>query len=299
MQDATFSELLRRLQRLDVDPQLPGDAATAAAPAGGAAEDAASHIRAVCQSSANIDFAAALKIACSSRTAKVCTLSPLPLMMHGSPAGSHLLRPEQHTLHQGHGTQVLTQPCRRFSCNAQEQQADEDQAQQAGPEALQDLPGDDGQEEEEEWQLPSAGGLQRASWVTGYRADDFEEADAELDDLPETDYMVRDIPCNVEMACHVSAFEHADMWANPFPYALMSVLPGATCCWAIQLPGQACSTSKQSVVAARELASAANVREPEPDECKRAGRVGRRRCSCRACGRRPWPPFWHDQRLII
>jgi hypothetical protein len=77
MQDATFSELLRRLRRLDVDPQLPGEVAVAAAPDGDA-EDAASQIRAVCQSSADIDFAAALNIACSHRTAKVCTFSTLP-----------------------------------------------------------------------------------------------------------------------------------------------------------------------------------------------------------------------------
>lgn len=71
VQDATFSELLRRLQKLDVDPQLPAEVAAAAAPAEEDAGDAATRIRAVCQSSANIDFAAALEIARRARIAKV------------------------------------------------------------------------------------------------------------------------------------------------------------------------------------------------------------------------------------
>lgn len=70
VQDATFSELLRRLQKLDVDPQLPAAVATAAASEENA-EDAATRIRAVCQSSANIDFGAALEIAQRARVAKV------------------------------------------------------------------------------------------------------------------------------------------------------------------------------------------------------------------------------------
>lgn len=69
LQDATFSELLRRLQKLEVDPQLPTDVA-AAASGEGSPEDAASRIRAVCQSSANIDFEAALDIARRARVAK-------------------------------------------------------------------------------------------------------------------------------------------------------------------------------------------------------------------------------------
>ena len=81
MQDATFSELLRRLQKLDVDPQLPVDVAAVAAPADGDAEDAASRLRAVCQSSANIDFAAALDIASTARTARVWTCSTLPAVI--------------------------------------------------------------------------------------------------------------------------------------------------------------------------------------------------------------------------
>jgi hypothetical protein len=68
--------------------------------------------------------------------------------------------------------------------------------QEAASEVLQSLPGND--EEEEQWQLPAAGALQRASWVTGYSADGFEEADGELDDdLPDTDYAVCGIPCVV------------------------------------------------------------------------------------------------------
>ena len=82
MQDATFSELLRRLQKLDVDPQLPVDVAAVAPPANRDAEDAASQLRAVCQSSANIDFAAALDVASTARAAKVQTCSPLPVVIY-------------------------------------------------------------------------------------------------------------------------------------------------------------------------------------------------------------------------
>lgn len=82
MQDATFSELLRRLQKLDVDPQLPVDGAAVAPPASSDAEDVASQLRAVCQSSANIDFGAALEIASAARTAKVWTCSALPAVTY-------------------------------------------------------------------------------------------------------------------------------------------------------------------------------------------------------------------------
>ena len=129
----------------------------------------------------------------------------------------------------------VCQTCRRICCNAQEkQEADGDQVQEAVPAALQEPPADDGQEE---WQLPSAGGLQRASWVTGFRADDLDEADAELDDLPETDYMVRDTPCSAAWVCCDCACEHARLRGHHCPYTLMSVLPGAARCWAVQLPG--------------------------------------------------------------
>jgi hypothetical protein len=191
MQDATFSELLRRLQKLDVDPQLPVDAAAMAPSANGDAEDAASQLRAECQSSANIDFAAALDIASTARAAKVWTCSRSPSTIYWTCNWRACC--------------VLTMPCntvhrqRQLSLlHVQERQAGEDQVQAAAAELLQDMTEDDAQQEP--WQPSGADASPQASWhlAGGFTADDFEDANSELDDdLPDADYVVCSIPCVV------------------------------------------------------------------------------------------------------
>lgn len=102
LQDATFGELLRRLQKLEVDPQLPAEV-TAAYSGGGAggqaaasprspslsprglalaqggasADDAPARIQSICQSRPNIAFEAVLDIIRQARITKVgCFESP-------------------------------------------------------------------------------------------------------------------------------------------------------------------------------------------------------------------------------
>lgn len=85
MQDATFKELLRRLQNLEVDPTLghmfgttpefgsSADLAAAAAAGdqGGFEDGPAGEVRAICQARAHIDFDSVLQLLRHIRLAKV------------------------------------------------------------------------------------------------------------------------------------------------------------------------------------------------------------------------------------
>lgn len=95
-QDATFKELLRRLQNLEVDPTLghmfgtspefgssadlsAAAAAAAAGQAGGFDDSPAGEVRAICQARAHIDFDSVLQLLRHIRLARVRTRArPVP-----------------------------------------------------------------------------------------------------------------------------------------------------------------------------------------------------------------------------